>query len=188
MNMPLSFPGCLVACLLLAACNGGSYESVTAPPAVPPPAPGGGPALFVGSISILGVESSDPADECIARSLRRSAGRAWPISIGLGTPIDGSNRGTMATALLPVAQCSFVFPELAEYDFSSCVFSSSDWELGGDCRYARDLELTGLVFAAGPHCEEGELCFPGDGGVARITLTFESNRRRLEVLAETDLR
>ncbi len=188
MNMPLSCLSCLVAFLLVAACDGGSYKSATAPPAVPPPAPTGGPAPFVGSISILGVESSDPADECIARSLRRSAGRAWPISIGLGTPIGGSFRGAMATPLLPVAQCSFDFPEIGKYDFSSCRFSSSAWELGRDCSHARDLELTGLAFTANLYCEVGELCFPGNGGVERITLTFESNRRSLEVLAEIDLR
>ncbi len=116
----------LVVALLLAACDGSSHPSVTAPPLPPRPAPPNDSLTHTGTVTILGLASSDPADTCIAGSVRRNVGREWPISIALR--LDASRPyGVMTTPLLPVAECAFDFSAASRYEFTACGFSSSDW-------------------------------------------------------------
>ncbi|MBP9826074.1 MAG: hypothetical protein KBF21_17735 [Thermoanaerobaculia bacterium] len=175
----------LVVALLLAACDGSSHPSVTAPPLPPRPAPPNDSLTHTGTVTILGLASSDPADTCIAGSVRRSVGREWPISIALR--LDASRPyGEMTTPLVPVAECAFDFSAASRYEFTACGFTSSDWTLGETCTEPRRLEVTALVLAPDLYCDPGDFCLPAIPGSHKLVLDVGS--RLLEVLVQIDLR
>lgn len=134
MRIPASRLSSLVAAVLLAACNGSSYKSVTAPP--PPSGPSS--QTFAGTASIAGVASEDPAGDCAAAAIRRDVGRAWEFQLELTDSGDGrTGTGRLTSALLNGAACEIAYAnnygELEIRPTRVCQLTYGGWPYGSAC-------------------------------------------------------
>ena len=134
MRIPVSRLFSLVAVFALAACNGNSYESVTAPP--PPSGPTS--MTYAGTATIAGVGSEDPAGDCAASAVRRDIGRAWDFRLELIDSGDGrTGTGRLISPLLNGAACSFGYAnnygELEIRPSARCQVTYGEWAYGSAC-------------------------------------------------------
>ncbi len=134
MRMPVLRLPSLVAALLLAACDGSSHQSVTAPP---PPGPNAA-LTYAGTATIAGIGSEDPAGDCAATAIRGDVGRAWEFRLELTDSGDGrTGTGLLASPLLSGAACAVYYVnnygELEIRPQRKCEITYGDWAYGSAC-------------------------------------------------------